>query len=515
MTHLYRRIATMASLSLWLAGAVGCSGEDLDATGQGEPESGSMGQSITANNLQFRVDTDTVLPVEEEHCRFSATRRDAFGAGRQVLVSSTTGTLPHLFAGLCTVDTAAHDGGVDDVHVTSDDFRHRLEVATGNTVTGYATNQYPGAPEGFVAKPLAKKVTGTTDPGFGEYWRIPAASTARRVAYAAPHGGEVEPGTDEQIVALDISDTDPRNAYWAVLGEMNAPDGGSPSGASDHWHITSSDLSQHSFQGLRDLRTLSYSYAVSFHGFTGGSIPEDVIVGGNETPAFRNSVARILEHEVAVRHNRFDLDAVAPPANCDDGCLYRELAGQSTTNFVNVLPTSGRGLQLEQTRATRDNQGTTIARAVKSVMDCLLDVPDDELVNSSSATTSLLLDDVGEVLTTGTCPYFVGELDMLHGAAQRWRFRTTVVCGSTGCADKLGRVDAYHDNADGTWSYVGGGALAPTGSGTTASMVSDITVNLPASTPRQYRFVVRASNVTTAPTLPTVQRGITLNATRL
>lgn len=512
MSHLFRRIIQMAPLALSLAG---CSGEPTDLPEPWQPESGAMTQAITTNDLTFRVDTDTVAPVEPEHCRFSATRRDAFGAGRQVLVSSTTDTLPHVYAGLCTVDATAHDGGVDDVIVTLDDFRHRLEVASGTSQSGYATNQYPGAPEGSVAKPLARKVTSTTDPGLGEYWRIPAASTAKRVAWAAPHGGEVEPGTDEQIVALNVSDTDPRNAYWAVLGEMNAPDGGSPGGASDHWHITSSDLSEHSFQGLRDLRTLSYTYAVSFHGFNDGDISEDVIVGGREAFAFRQSVARILEHEVFVRHNRFDLDAVAPPVNCDDGCLYQELAGQSTSNFVNTLPASGRGLQLEQTRATRDNQGTTVARAVKSVMDCLLDVPDDERVNTSSLTTVMTLDDVGEILDTGACPYFVGELDMLHGVAQQWRFRTSVACGAAGCANLAGRVDAYHDNADGTWTYVGGGALAPTGTGTSASLVADITTNLPASTSRQYRFVVRASNVTTAPTAPTLQRGITLTANRL
>lgn len=520
MSRGYRRIAGVVSLSLSLAGC------DEGPAGESTPwpfEPAAQAQAVDAGGLLFRVDptpagSDAGTPVKDEYCRFSAELRDSFRVGRQVLVSSSLGTLPNVYSGLCTVDSAAHDGGVDEVHVTLTDFRHRLEVASGDSQSGYATNQYPGAPEGYVAKPIARKATSTTDPGFGEYWRVPAAPLvpdAKRVAYTAPHGGEVEPGTDEQVAALNISDTDTRNAYWAVLGEMDSPSGSGAGGAADHWHIGSSDLSGDSFQGLRDLLAQGYTYAVAFHGFSDSAITDDVIVGGNETPAFRQSVARILAHEVFVRHNRTALDAVAPPANCNTGCAWRELAGQSTSNFVNKLAASGRGLQLEQTRATRDNHGTTIATAVKSVMDCLLDAPDDELLNTSATTTRLTLDDVGEALTTGACPYFVGELDMLHGVAQRWRFLTTVACGGAGCSGLAGRVDVYQDNPDGTWAYVNGETFAAIGSGTTASLISDLVVDVPASVQRQYRIVVRASNVATAPTLPTVQRGISVTATRL
>jgi phage replication-related protein YjqB (UPF0714/DUF867 family) len=515
MSRWYRRIAGLLSLSLSLAG---CAEGPAGAPTPGHSNPASQAQALDAGGLLFMVDptpSDAGTPVKDEHCRFSARLRDGFIAGRQVLVSSSLGTLPHVYSGLCTVDAEAHDGGVDEVHVTSDDFRARLEVASGDSQSGYATNQYPGAPEGYVAKPIARKATRTTDPGLGEYWRVPDPAAAKRVAYTAPHGGEMEPGTDEQVVALNISDTDTRNAYWAVLGEMDSPSDIGEGGAADHWHIGSGDLSEHSFQGLRDLRAQGYTYAVAFHGFSDGDITDDVIVGGNETPAFRQSVARILAHEVFVRHNRTVLDAVAPPANCNTGCVWRELAGQNPSNFVNELATSGRGLQLEQTRPTRDTHGTTIANAVKSVMDCLLDDPDDELLNTSATTSVLKLDDVGEVLTTGACPYFVGELDMLHGVAQRWRFLTSVTCGSAGCASLAGRVDVYQDNEDGTWAYVNGETFEVIGTGTTASLISDLVVDVPASLQRQYRIVVRASNVTTAPTLPTVQRGITITATRL
>ncbi len=452
--------------------------------------------------------------VPKEHCRFTAARRDTFGVGRQVLIH-TGSTLPGQTTGLCTVDEGNHPGADTLVQVHPDIITGTLESTVGSVVSGSVTNQHPRSnAEGFVAEPLAQlatKVDGGV--GVGEYWRLPTAPAVPAVAYAAPHGGEIEPGSDEQLAALGISATDTRNAYWAVIGDME------PDGAADHWHITSGDVSEFSFEGLQQLSAHSYTYAVSFHGFSNSQIPEHVLVGGAETLEFRQSVASILEHEVKARHNGFFLDALGIDLReCDlnsthPSCKYKKYGGRDEDNFVNELPASGRGLQLEQTSTARKTYGATLARGVKSVMDCLLDAPDEAFQNTDAAITSMSVDDVGLDLSAGACPYFVGEQAMLHGAAQRWAWRTAVSCGTGSCTGLIGRVDIYTDNADGTWAWAGGGALSPMLVSGSYQLVGDMTLDHPASTLRRYRFVVRASNQVTAPATPVLQRGITVTGT--
>jgi phage replication-related protein YjqB (UPF0714/DUF867 family) len=502
-----RTLTTIIASSILCLGALsGCT--EVGPSPAAHPVAG-MAKSLSFSNVTFQGSS----AVPNEHCQFSAARRDTFGAGRQVLIHSGT-AVPSVTTGLCTVDDEDHGGSDDRVLVNPGIITGTLEVDAGTVVTGSVTNEHPRAgAEGFVAEPLpqlATRIDGGV--GLGEYWRVPAAPT---VAYAAPHGGEVEPGTDEQLAALNIASADTRNAYWGVIGDME------PNGASDHWHITSSEVSEFSFEGLQNLAAHSYTYAVSFHGFSNSAISEHVLVGGDETLEFRQSVASILEHEVRARHNGFFLDALAiDMRDCDlnsshASCKYKKYAGRDDDNFVNELTASGRGLQLEQTSTARNTYGGTLARGVKSVFDCLLDTPDEAFQNSNPATTSMLVDDVGLVLTTGDCPYFVGELAVNHGAAQRWSFRTAVSCGTGDCTGLIGRVDAYFDNADGSWTWTGGGELTATLVSGSYWLQRDTVVDLPASTSRRYRFVVRASNKVSTPTAPTLQRGSTVTGTRL
>jgi phage replication-related protein YjqB (UPF0714/DUF867 family) len=496
----------LASFILCLGALSGCT--EAGPSPAEHPVAG-VARPLTFSSITFQGSS----AVPSEHCRFTAARRDVFGAGRQVLIYSGA-ELPSETTGLCTVDDGAHAGSDSLVLVHPSIITGKLEAAAGSVVSGAVTNQHPRSnAEGFVAEPLAQLATRIAGGvGLGEYWRVPAAPV---VAYAAPHGGEMEPGTDEQLAALNIPSADTRNAYWAVIGDME------PNGAADHWHITSSDISEFSFEGLQRLAAHSYTYAVSFHGFTNSQIPEHVLVGGDETLEFRQSVASILEHEVRARHNGFFLDALAiDMRECDlnsshTSCKYKKYAGRDDDNFINELAASGRGLQLEQTSTARSSYGGTLARGVKSVFDCLLDEADEAIQNTDAATTSMLVDDVGRVLTTGACPYFVGELAVLHGTAQRWSFRTAVSCGTGDCTGLVGRVDAYFDNADGTWTWAGGGDLIPTLVSGSYQMQDDTTLEHPAIASRRYRFVVRASNTVSPPTAPTLQRGISVTGTRL
>ncbi|MBN1204232.1 MAG: poly-gamma-glutamate hydrolase family protein [Myxococcaceae bacterium] len=500
-------ILVSASFILSLGGLSACTEAGL--TPAAHPVAG-VARSLTFSSISFQGSS----AVPKEHCQFTAARRDAFGAGRQVLIH-TGSTLPGETTGLCTVDEGDHSGGESEVRVHPDIITDTFEVDAGTVVSGEVTNEHPRASaEGFVAEPLAPLATRISGGvGLGEYWRLPAAPAVPTVAYAAPHGGEIEPGSDEQLAALGISSSDTRNAYWAVIGDME------PNGAADHWHITGGDISEFSFEGLQRLSAHSYAYAVAFHGFTNSQIPESVLVGGDEALEFRQSVASILEHEVRARHNGFFLDALAIDLSACDAdsshpsCKYKKYAGRDDDNFVNELPASGRGLQLEQTSTARKTYGAALARGVKSVVDCLLDDPDEATQNTDPATPSMSVDDAGLDLSTGACPYFVGELAVLHEAAQSWAFRTSVSCGAGDCAGLLGRVDAYTDNADGTWTWVGGGELTPTLVSGSYQLVQDTPLAHPASTSRRYRFVVRASNQVTSPATPVLQRGISVTGT--
>lgn len=502
-----RSLTTTIALFIFSLGALsGCTeaGPSLAA----HPVAG-VAKSLTFSSIDFQGSS----AVPNEHCRFTAARRDTFGAGRQVLIYSGS-ALPSETTGLCTVDDGAHTGSDSLVLVDPDIITGTLEATAGSVVSGSVTNEHPSAnAEGFVAAPLAQLTTRIAGGvGLGEYWRVPAAPT---VAYAAPHGGEMEPGTDEQLAALNIASADTRNAYWAVIGDME------PDGASAHWHITSSDISEHSFEGLQQLAAHGYTYAVSFHGFSNSQISEHVLVGGDEALEFRQSVASILEHEVSARHNGFFLDALAiDMRDCDldpnhSSCKYKKYAGRDNDNFVNELAASGRGLQLEQSKTARGTYGGTVARGVKSVFDCLLDDADETSQNADPAATSMLVDDTGLDLTTGACPYFVGELAVLHGTAQTWSFRTAVSCGTGDCTGLVGRVDLYFDNADGTWTWTGGGELTATLVSGSYQLQRDTVLEHPAIASRSYRFVVRASNKVSPPAAPVLQRGISVTATRL
>ena len=79
------------------------------------------------------------------------------------------------------------------------------------------------------------------------------------VAVIAPHGGSIERATDAQAERV-ASDGRFRADSWICEG----PGGG----AFRRWHITSDDLSEGSFAGLRALLGTPHDLAVSFHGFS-------------------------------------------------------------------------------------------------------------------------------------------------------------------------------------------------------------------------------------------------------
>jgi len=168
------------------------------------------------------------------------------------------------------------------------------------------------------------------------------------VAVIAPHGGSIEDETDEQA---ELVASDPR--FRADSWICRAPAGG----AFRRWHITSDDLSEASFPGLRALLDRPHRIAVSFHGF--GAVGDlDVIVGGLVDDDVKRRVRDELERRLPAVLDR-------PPSVLVATSSHDPHPGLLPDNVVNRLATQG-GLQIEQAFALRSVRGA--ARVVAEVV---------------------------------------------------------------------------------------------------------------------------------------------------
>ena len=155
----------------------------------------------------------------------------------------------------------------------------------------------------------------------------------------APHAGSIERATGAQAERV-ASDGRFRADSWICQG----PGGG----AFRRWHITSDDLSEASFPGLRALLDTPHDYAVSFHGFSDID-GVDVIVGGLLDDEVRCRLRDELERRLTVVLARPAVVVLATST-------HDPHPGRAPDNVVNRLATQG-GLQIEQglaLRSTRD-----------------------------------------------------------------------------------------------------------------------------------------------------------------
>lgn len=182
------------------------------------------------------------------------------------------------------------------------------------------------------------------------------------VAVIAPHGGSIEDETDEQA-DLVASDVRIRADSWVC----RAPAGG----AFRRWHITSDDLSEASFPGLRALLGVPHRFAVSFHGF--GAVGDlDVIVGGLVDGGVKCRVRDELERRLTAVLQRPAKVLLATSSHDPHPGLLPD-------NVVNRLATRG-GLQIEQASALR-----SVRRAARAVAE----VVSDELAALAPSATAV------------------------------------------------------------------------------------------------------------------------------
>jgi phage replication-related protein YjqB (UPF0714/DUF867 family) len=192
----------------------------------------------------------------------------------------------------------------------------------------------------FAGEVPSEFVTATTDVlAAGQL--VETVTPAGDVAVIAPHGGAIERYTDDQA-AMVAADARLNADLWVCAGR-----------GTDQFrrlHITSDDLSEQSFPGLRALLARTHRCAVSFHGFNRATKPGtttalDLIVGGQFDLDGRYEIADRIRHALLTTEAKFE---VYVTTSCTD-----PLSGLSPRNVVNRLAGGG-GIQVEQSGRLRE-----------------------------------------------------------------------------------------------------------------------------------------------------------------
>jgi phage replication-related protein YjqB (UPF0714/DUF867 family) len=167
-----------------------------------------------------------------------------------------------------------------------------------------------------------------------------------RLVLIAPHGGDIEIRTDDQVgqVAGCLADTPVSS--WLCKGYHRA-------GASKAWHITSSDIHPASFPLLNSVFGRGFVHAVAFHGFD----RHEILIGGSAPRALKRAVRSAIKQ--AVDGSQIPV-RIASPADV--------FGGDDPDNIVNRLTVGGHGgIQIEQSLAARTGHWAAIAEAVAHI----------------------------------------------------------------------------------------------------------------------------------------------------
>jgi phage replication-related protein YjqB (UPF0714/DUF867 family) len=151
----------------------------------------------------------------------------------------------------------------------------------------------------------------------------------------APHGGEIEPRTDDQAEHVRNLLADLGVSCWRCKGWK--PGGG----AGARWHITSTDISTVSFPRLATIADRGFRYAVSFHGFTEEDEEEgrpDILIGGAAPDALKRVMRAVIAYAVTGTGLSVEIASIGDP-----------LDGADEANIVNRLTAERHnGIQIEQ-----------------------------------------------------------------------------------------------------------------------------------------------------------------------
>ncbi|WP_437525486.1 hypothetical protein WME79_38670 [Sorangium sp. So ce726] len=409
--------------------------------------------SLTLTGQTFRLVTFTSA-TPSERCRVppvdpNATPKVPIFAPNTQLTIKRRGVL----MGICTVEsTTSSDPTVFEMNEAA--YGSRVAWSSYDSPTLPLTtlpevevsNEYAPGVAPAIAAPATSmadaQATSWTNHGVMEYtYRGPSAG----VVYAVAH--PTERGAFDQVKLIHESDT-ARNGVWAA-----AINGNPQSGATVSYHITSTQISPLSFPGMNTFITNPLPYSVSFHASSDSSCNNNthVRVGGRMEGVFRQGMAEIVRDELA---------SVVSGLNVrwSQGCE----PGNGLDNFVNKMARRSRGVQIEQRFSaigSFPDRRDAVARAVKSVYDCLLDAPDvlSESPGNPASPTTFLADSADASYANGSvCPRFIAEVDIVNAAGGHTHSIRPTVCQA---GDQV-HVDYYWYNApEVAYERLGGGDI--------------------------------------------------------
>jgi phage replication-related protein YjqB (UPF0714/DUF867 family) len=166
----------------------------------------------------------------------------------------------------------------------------------------------------------------------------------------APHGGDIEPHTDQQAERVAWRLAAKAVSSWRCKGFKG-------DGSFDRWHITSTDIHEASFPRLDSVISRGFTYAVAFHGFDDPEIPFDILIGGAAPYSLKQDI------ETAIKGAITGSDITVHIASPDE-----KFGGDNLKNIVNRLTAGGaNGIQIEQSRRARARHWGDIADAVANV----------------------------------------------------------------------------------------------------------------------------------------------------
>ena len=169
----------------------------------------------------------------------------------------------------------------------------------------------------------------------------------------APHGGDIERHTDQQAERVASRLKAKAVSSWRCKGFK---EGG---GATDRWHITSTDIHEASFPRLNSVIARGFTYAVAFHGFDAPQTHADVLIGGGAPESLKQEIKKAVNGALAGSGMTVRI------ASPDEG-----YGGDSPQNIVNRLTAGGaNGIQIEQSVRARTSHWQNIADAVAEVYD--------------------------------------------------------------------------------------------------------------------------------------------------
>lgn len=219
--------------------------------------------------------------------------------------------------------------------------------STGRKRLG-TSDEFVGSLDSQVPHPTFDDADAETNNEFVE--RLEDNGTHTGLIVIAPHGGDIEPHTDQQAERVASRLAAKAVSSWRCKGFKG-------DGSFDRWHITSTDIHEASFPRLDSVISRGFTYAVAFHGFNDPEIPFDILIGGAAPYSLKQDI------ETAIKGAITSSDITVHIASPDE-----KFGGDSLKNIVNRLTAGGaNGIQIEQSPRARASHWGDIADAVANV----------------------------------------------------------------------------------------------------------------------------------------------------